>query len=72
MSGLLYALPVLACPAGMGLMMWMMMRPKKEHADPARPNAQEQELARLRSEIAALRDDQTQPVSAPPINYTAQ
>jgi hypothetical protein len=71
MSALLYALPALACPAGMGFMMWMMMRPKKEQTDPARPSPQEQELTRLRSEIAALRDDQTQPVSPPPINYTA-
>jgi hypothetical protein len=71
MDRLLYFLPALACPVGMGVMMWLMMRPKRQQPDqPSGPTAQEQELARLRSEIAALRDDQT-PVS-PPVNYTTQ
>jgi cytochrome c-type biogenesis protein CcmH/NrfF len=70
MDKLLYFLPALACPLGMGVMMWLMMRPKRQQPDQPRPSAQEQELARLRSEIAALRDDRA-PVS-PPVNYTTQ
>jgi len=36
MSTILASLPFLACPVGMGLMMWMMMRNKKDDA-PAAP-----------------------------------
>ena len=56
MENLLYVLPALACPIGMGLMMWFMMRSK--------PGAQtgsttdRQELTRLRKEIDALRSEQ--------------
>jgi hypothetical protein len=53
MQQLLYVLPALACPVGMGAMMWMMMRPKKQDHGPAL--SQEQDLAQLRAEIAALR-----------------
>ncbi|MFJ6894900.1 hypothetical protein [Streptomyces hokutonensis] len=53
MDKLLYLLPVLACPVGMGLMMWLMMRPKNG-AQPT-PGADQQELLRLRKEINALR-----------------
>lgn len=35
MSSLFAALPFLACPVGMGLMMWMMMRGRKDDS-PAR------------------------------------
>lgn len=43
----LYALALLACPLGMGAMMWMMMRGKKE------PAASQD--ADTRAEVAALR-----------------
>lgn len=61
MSTLLYVLPALACPVGMGLMMWFMMRGKRPAGQPhATPTtAQEQELARLRNEVEALRGEQT-------------
>lgn len=62
MSQLLYLLPVLACPIGMGLMMWFMMRSKRPtttaqppHAAPT--SAQELELLRLRKEVDALRGE---------------
>lgn len=57
MVKVLYLLPVLACPVGMGLMMWLMMRPKKGQPAGSEPNPQQQELAQLRSEIASLRRD---------------
>jgi hypothetical protein len=53
MDKLLYLLPVLACPVGMGLMMWLMMRPKR--GGQPDPGADRQELVRLRKEIDALR-----------------
>lgn len=69
-------LPALACPVGMGLMMMLMMRSKRQapgappNSDrPTTPTTQERELAELRSEISALREER-QPVN-PPVNYTA-
>ena len=53
----LYFLLVLVCPIGIGLMMWFMMR-GQNHSKAA--PGQEQELARLRAEVRALR-----PVPAP-------
>jgi hypothetical protein len=62
MERLLWALPALACPIGMGLMMWMMMRPgQKQPADASATSARQDELAQLRSEIAALRQAQAAP-----------
>jgi hypothetical protein len=55
MDKLLYLLPVLACPIGMGLMMWLMMRPK--HGSQPATTADQQELLRLRKEIDALRTE---------------
>ncbi len=57
MENLLYLLPVLACPVGMGVMMWMMMRPGRgqQTITPTAPTAAEQELAQLRNEVDALR-----------------
>ncbi|GAA3815053.1 hypothetical protein [Streptomyces chiangmaiensis] len=56
MSHFLYVLPALACPVGMGLMMWFMMRSggkKTTAAEAADPR--QQELDTLRQEIAGLR-----------------
>lgn len=57
MENLLYVLPALACPIGMGLMMWFMMRPKRGAQTDSAPDRQE--LVRLRKEIDALRGEQT-------------
>ncbi|MGH8775817.1 MAG: hypothetical protein ACRDWI_11790 [Jiangellaceae bacterium] len=56
MENLIYLLPVLACPVGMGVMMWMMMRPGRgQTTTPTAPTAAEQELAQLKNEVDALR-----------------
>jgi hypothetical protein len=59
MTRLLYSLAVLACPVGMGAMMWMMMRGRGEQPPP-----RDDELARLRTEIETLKAQQ--PESAAP------
>lgn len=53
MSELFYSLAILACPVGMGLMMWFMMRGMDKA--PAVAPAQDAELARMRAEIDQLR-----------------
>lgn len=54
MEQFLLFLPALACPVGMGLMMWLMMRSRGPGEKAATPD-QEQELAGLRAQIEALR-----------------
>ncbi len=60
MAQILYPLALLACPVGMGLMMWMMMRGGKSTdattQDPTRTSADE--LTRLRAEVDQLRAEQ--------------
>ena len=63
MQQLLYTLPALMCPIGMGAMMWFMMRGGGKNKQPAQsapgtPTPQEQELAALRAEIDQLRATQ--------------
>ena len=53
MSELFYSLAILACPVGMGLMMWFMMRGM--NTVPAAASAQDAELAQMRAEIDQLR-----------------
>ena len=53
MSELFYLLALLACPVGMGAMMWWMSR---GHGSAPRPSEERQaELAGLRAEIDQLR-----------------
>lgn len=62
MQNLLPYLAFLACPVGMGLMMWMMMRmggskqPSTSQQASMTP-AQASEMAQLRAEVAQLRID---------------
>ena len=49
----LYALALLACPLGMGAMMWMMMRGMKEPAAP-QDGAKQAEVTALRAQIDQL------------------
>lgn len=56
MASLLYTLAVLACPVGMGLMMYMMMRRQRSgSAAPVSTSADFSEVAALRAEIEALK-----------------
>ncbi|GAA0642105.1 hypothetical protein Stsp02_20480 [Streptomyces sp. NBRC 14336] len=63
MRDLLYLLPALACPVGMGVMMWLMMRPNRSKTVEPSPDAAgaanqvtpDPEVASLRKEIAGLR-----------------
>jgi hypothetical protein len=68
MTQIFYSLAVLACPVGMGLMMWFMMRGTKQSTPPA-PTPQDDptgaELARLRAEIDQLQSAQREAKSAP-------
>ena len=69
MSQFFYAAAVLACPVGMGLMMWFMMRGSSSHSSapahgqPQQPNA-DAELAKLRAEVDQLRAAQRDSGSA--------
>ncbi|QUW85514.1 hypothetical protein SMIR_41315 (plasmid) [Streptomyces mirabilis] len=57
MSDVLYLLPVLACPLGMGAVMWFMMRSGRKGSAPKEspaPGRTETDLAELRVEVEAL------------------
>ena len=55
MEGFVYALAVLACPIGMGAMMWFMARSGRSRAAAPGGDPQEQDLAALRAEVDQLR-----------------
>lgn len=59
MSELFYSLALLACPVGMGVMMWLMMRGKghdASHTSDGAPSGDE--ITRLRAEVDQLRTAQ--------------
>ncbi|MFC4004906.1 hypothetical protein ACFS2C_23315 [Prauserella oleivorans] len=53
MESLLLGLAVLACPAGMGIMMWMMGRGHRQGG--GQGSEKEQQIALLRAEIDQLK-----------------
>ncbi len=71
MQQIFYSLAILACPVGMGLMMWFMMRGNKQRTPtaPTVTTVQDEttgaELARLRAEIDQLQAAQREAKAAP-------
>lgn len=64
MESLLYGIAVLACPVGMGAMMWMMMRGQRgktagDTDDGAAGDLNTEQVAALRAEIDQLKSDRT-------------
>ena len=55
MQSLLLAVAVLACPVGMGLMMWMMMRSQSKDTASSEDHGWQQEVHALRAEIERLK-----------------
>lgn len=55
----LFGLAILACPIGMGLMMWIMMRGTGRKPE-AEPPVHEADVARLQGEINQLRAERDQ------------
>jgi hypothetical protein len=74
MHQLLYLLPALGCPLGMGAMMWFVMRSGKsgQSGQAVQPGAivpsavQDQEIAALRAEMDQLRAAQREAETAGP------
>ena len=57
-TSVLYTLALLACPVGMGLMMWMMMRGQNNGStSQAEGSTDRSEVEALRAEIEALKAD---------------
>ena len=57
MQQLLYGVAVLACPVGMGVMMWLMMRGQRNSGGDKAGDPTGQQVEALRAEIDQLKSD---------------
>jgi hypothetical protein len=60
MESLLYGVAILACPVGMGLMMWMMARGNRNGGGTSGSGGEgggSEQVAQLRAEIEQLKSD---------------
>ncbi|PPK94547.1 hypothetical protein CLV92_10750 [Kineococcus xinjiangensis] len=72
MSEALYALALLACPVGMGLVMWFLVRGMRQpEQTPADVKSKQVELMRLQAEIDQLEAERTHRRSEPAGNHPA-
>jgi nitrogen fixation-related uncharacterized protein len=55
MQSLLLGVAILACPVGMGLMMWMMMRGQSKDTAASEDHSRQHEVQALRAEIEQLK-----------------
>lgn len=55
MTQSLYPLALLACPVGMGLMMWLMMRGNEDETPQDRVLSEQDDVTRLQADVDALR-----------------
>ncbi|SEP53328.1 hypothetical protein [Amycolatopsis saalfeldensis] len=54
MQSVLWGVAVLACPVGMGLMMWLMMRGQRKGPE---EDASQEQVAQLRAEVEQLKSE---------------
>lgn len=65
----LYALALLACPLGMGAMMWLMMRGQGKQETTQAPDLNKQaELTALQAQVDQLRAQQRDGGRIPPVS----
>jgi hypothetical protein len=57
MESLLYGVAILACPVGMGVMMWMMNRGNRNRMGSSGDDGAPHQVAQLRAEIEQLKAD---------------
>ena len=63
MQSLLLGVAILACPVGMGLMMWMTMRDQSKNTAASEHYGSQQEVQALRAEIEQLKAQRADPIA---------
>ena len=63
MQSLLLGVAILACPVGMGLMMWTMVRDQRKDTAASEHYGSQQEVQALRAEIEQLKAQRADPIA---------